>query len=115
MRDLTQDEIDLALDDNGEADEGCIAVESSTTELATKKTGTCCGYDGNHCFDALPSGRLVRGWYDPKDNVFVGMVHIECTTDEEADRIEELASNAEGSLRNSGSSLWEGFYEFEIE
>ena len=114
MRDLTQEEIDLALDDNGESEEGCIAIESTTTELAAKKTGTCCGIVGNHCFTALPPGRLVRGWYDPKDNVFMGMIHIECTEDE-SERIEELAGEAEGSLRASGSSLWNGFCEFEIE
>lgn len=115
MRNLTQEEIDLALDDNGESGEGCIAIESTTTELTVRKTGTLCGIDGNKCFSALPSGRFVRGWYDSRENVFMGMIHIECTTDEEADRIEELASNAEGSLRSNGSSAWEGFWEFEIE
>jgi hypothetical protein len=115
MRPLTLEEINQALDDNGEPDEGCIAIEISMEELVEKGTGTTCGHDGNHCFDALPKGRLVRGWYDARDNTMMGMIHIQCTSADEAEQIEELAGNAEGSLRSDGPSLWEGFWEFENE
>jgi len=121
MRNLTQEEIDLALDDNSESENGYIAIESNTVELALKETGTSCGHDGNHCFMAVGllfpelSGRFVRGWYDPKDNTMGGMIHIQCTDEEEAELIERAAESSEGNLRVNGPSLWEGFYEFENE
>jgi hypothetical protein len=123
MRNLTDEEIDFALDDNGEKDEGCIAIEASIGELALKETGTSCGHVGNTTFIALGvlfpdnATRLVRGWYDPKDNTMCGMIHIQCENNDVADRISEVAYNIGngGSLRPSGESLWPGFYEFENE
>lgn len=123
MRILTQEEIDLALDDNGEFEEGCIAVEATLNELALKNTGTSCGIDGNIAFVALgclfPDNitRLVRGWYDSRDNTFMGMIHIQCDNENMAEKISEVAHEAGngGSLRPDGPSLWEGFWEFENE
>jgi len=127
MRNLTQEEIDVALDDNGEKDEGCVAIEASIEELALKETGTSCGHTGNIAFAALrvlfsvtspdSSTRLVRGWYDPDDNTMCGMIHIQCENETIAERISEVAyeSGNGGSLRPSGVSLWRGFYEFENE
>ena len=106
--------IDYAfLDNNGEPDEGCIAIEASVYELANKHTGTLCGTEGNECFIEIAKGhpnRLVRGWYDKEENVMVGMIHIQCT-EEEAETIEDLAEHAGGSLRPSGASCWNKFYE----
>ncbi len=42
------------------------------------------------------------------------MFHIECN-EQESEEIEELAGINNGSLRASGESLLNGFYEFEIE
>jgi hypothetical protein len=73
MRKLTKEEIDFALDDNGESEGGCIAIESSILELSGKNVGTCCGMKRNSVFAALyvlflkyALTRLVRGWYDKK-------------------------------------------------
>jgi hypothetical protein len=123
MRNLTDKEIDFALDDNGEKDEGCVAIEASIGELALKETGTSCGHVGNTAFIALGvlfsdnATRLVRGWYDLKDNTLCGMIHIQCEDDDLAERISETAYEIGkgGSLRPSGKSLWSGFYEFENE
>ena len=123
MRNLTQEEIDLALDDNGEKDEGCIAIEASIKELASKGTGTSCGLLGNDAFNALgkifndTSTCMVRGWYDSNDNTMCGMVHIQCENDDVAEMISTAAYDLGngGSLRPSGVSLWPGFYEFEVE
>ena len=133
MRKLTQKEIDVALDDNSEADEGCVAVEATIGELALANIGTSCGHTGNTAFSALSvmfpdnATRLVRGWLDASDNTMCGMIHIQCHEPYKAfdkDYAEELAeriSNAVyeagggGSLRPDGPSLWEGFWEFENE
>jgi hypothetical protein len=123
MRRLTKEEIEFALDDNGESEEGCIAVESSILELSNEKVGTCCGMEGNSAFTALcviflkdDLTRLVRGWYDKKDKVMCGMVHIQCENEKMAEKISEAAHDiGDGSLRVNDRSRWEGFYEFEIE
>jgi hypothetical protein len=121
MRDLTGQEIDLALDDNSEAENGCIAIEATLGELALKGTGTSCGHLGNTAFISVAlmfsdnAMRLVRGWYDPKDNTMCGMIHIQCDNEELADCISEAAGGNGGSLRPDGPSLWEGFWEFENE
>lgn len=121
MRDLTQEEINLALDDNGEQEEGCIAIEATILELAQNNTGTSCGIMGNDAFNAikdlLSNPCLVRGWYDPKENTMCGMIHIQCDSMELAERISEVAYELGngGSLRPSGQSLWKTFFEFENE
>jgi hypothetical protein len=123
MRKLTQEEIDLALDDNGETSEGCVAVEATIGELALANIGTSCGHIGNTTFIALgvmfPDNdtRLVRGWLDSRDNTMCGMIHIQCHDEDLAERISNTAYEAGGggSLRPDGPSLWEGFWEFESE
>ena len=119
MRDLTQEEINTALDDNGEKEEGCIAIETTVQELADLGVGTCCGHTGNQVFKVLADKgykhRKCRGWYDESGKVVVGMFHIKIQTDNTAEKIENIASKAGGSLRLNGDSLWEGFKEFEIE
>lgn len=118
MKELTQKEIDFAaLDDYDESQEGYTAVESDTTELSKIKAGTLCGLEGNQCFKDLARPypkRVVRGWFHKKENVFSGMIHIQCSEDE-AERIEEIAGKAGGSLRHNGKSIWHGFQEFENE
>lgn len=123
MRTLTQAEIDFALDDNGESEEGFSAIEASIEELSHKGTGTSCGHVGNSAFKSLnilfpdSASRLVRGWYDPSDNTMGGMIHIQCDDKDMAEKISETAYEAGngGSLRPSGESLWESFFEFENE
>lgn len=123
MRHLTQEEIDFALDDSGESEEGYIAIEASIRELAQKKVGTSCGHSGNTAFAALgevlrnDDTITVRGWFDTSDNTMCGMIHIQCPNDEIAEMMSEAAYEigSGGSLRPEGKSLWEGFYEFEIE
>ena len=129
MRNLTQEEIEEALDDNGEAEEGCVAIEATVQELADMAVGTGCGEFGNQVFRELATKgyqhRKCRGWFEKKKNalsstepyvgVVVGMFHIKIQTDETAEKIERIASDAGGSLRYSGDSLWDGFKEFEIE
>lgn len=67
MRNLTQEEIDFALDDNGEKEEGAVAIEATVQELADLECGTCCGSHGNKTFKALVDKgyghRKCRGWY----------------------------------------------------
>jgi hypothetical protein len=117
MRTLIKEEWLEVLDDNGEPDEGCVAMEFSMMELANRHVGTLCGTVDNECFIEVAKSfpdRMIRGWYDHEEKVMCGMVHIQCT-EEESETIENLAEHAEGSLRPNGESLWEGFYEFEIE
>ena len=117
MRNLTEAEVEQALDDNDEAEEGCIAIEATREELAEKQIGTCCGLENNRTFSSLAGRfgeRFARGWYYDADKTVWGMFHIQCT-DKEGDEIESMASDANGSLRHSGKSLWDGFREFEIE
>ena len=119
MRKLTQVEVDEALDDNGEQEEGAVAIEATVSELAGLGVGTCCGGTGNKTFQALADKgyqhRKCRGWYDEKDKVVLGMFHIKIQTDKTAEKIEQIASEAGGSLRFNGDSLWDGYKEFEIE
>jgi|WetSurMetagenome_2_1015567.scaffolds.fasta_scaffold214513_2 hypothetical protein len=127
MRFLTREEIDVALDDNGESGEGCVAVEMTLRELGERGAGTSCGFSGNVAFLALglffrgcdeeDKTRRVRGWWYESGNVMCGMIHIECDSDEMAEEIREVAymAGAGGSLRPDGKSLWGGFYEFESE
>lgn len=128
MRNLTPEEIDKALDDNGEMEEGCVAVEATVAELAKLGVSTVCGSRDNRAFQELSAEgfgkRRCRGWYlakDPfkttrgSDQTVWGMFHIE-VSEEEAERVERVVSRVGGSLRASGPSMWEdGFYEFEIE
>jgi hypothetical protein len=120
MRNLTNEEIEQALDDNGEPDEGCIAIEASVEELSDQGVGTLCGLEGNTAFsDLVIEGfrdRQCRGWYCYSDRVVMGMFHIQCKDDEEAQRISDVVfQGSGGSLRPNGPSGWLGFYEFEIE
>ena len=147
MRDLTDAEIEEALSDNGEAEEGGKAVETTIKELADMKIGTCCGVVGNQCFVAVAAfgnglfaDNKVRGWLLPDDPdgeedfesafhgtqpedtpCMMGMMHIE-GTQEEAYVLEALISVHEGSARledswgdGRPSSVWKGFWEYEIE
>lgn len=118
MRDLTEQEIDEALDDNGEQDDGCRAIEATVDELAELGVGTGCGAIGNEAFKALAESgfgeRKCRGWYDDQTKEAVGMFHVECNKNE-AIRVGQIARDAEGSLRENGESRWLGFWEFEIE
>lgn len=118
MRDLTEQEIDEALDDNGEQDDGCRAIEATVDELAELGVGTGCGAIGNEAFKALAESgfgeRKCRGWYDDQTKEAVGMFHVECDKNE-AIRVGQIARDAEGSLRENGESRWLGFWEFEIE
>lgn len=137
MRNLTPEEIEEALDDNGESEAGYIAVETTVQELADLGVGTACGSVPNQTFKALADKgyghRKCRGWFNraptplppgesetfPKGITFgpevSGMFHIKIQTDKTAEKIERIASDAEGSLRFEGPSNWDGFMEFEIE
>ena len=119
MRTLMKEEVEVALDDNGEADEGCEPVEARVQELADMEVGTCCGAKGNRCFQVLAKEgyghRLCRGWFDRVAKEVVGMFHIKIQTDKTAENVERIAVAAGGSLRFNGDSQWEGFKEFEIE
>jgi len=104
------------LDNNGE-DEICVVIETTTKELAKKKTGTCCGYVGNKAFKSVFNkigDRRVIGWYDSDTNRMCGMVHIE-GSEREAEEFEAAAEVVGGSLRFNGCSAKAGFLEFEIE
>ena len=115
MRDLTRDEIDEVLDDNGESDD-CVAIEATISEFISRGVSTCCGTKNNNCFANMNdfADRRCRGWYDPKTKEVVGMFHIECSKDE-AELITNMAYQFGGSLLTMGSSRWNGFWEFEIE
>jgi hypothetical protein len=119
MRELTVTE-SAYLDDNGEHEEGAVAVETTIGELADVfKAGTQCGTIGNACFCAMSvfSDRLVRGWFDPQsypNPTMCGMVHVQCD-EPEAEQLSALAAGSEGSLRPDGPSQWPEFYVFEIE
>ena len=119
MRNLTQQEIYEALADNGEEEEGCIAIETTIGELANLGASTLCGITGNNCFQTLADKgydkRKCRGWYDLVTKDVCGMFHIKIQTDKTAEKISSMAGEAGGSLRYSGDSLWNGFKEFEIE
>jgi hypothetical protein len=140
MRNLTPEEIDKALDDNGEAEEGCVAIEATVQESADLKTDTCCGRWGNQTFKALADKgyghRKCRGWFNktPKQMsqetwegihgqgpvpvlgpLVCGMFLIKIQTEKTGEKVERIAGAAGGSLRYDGDSLWEGFKEFEIE
>ncbi len=143
MRNLTAQEIEQALDDNGESEEGCVAIEATVQELADLNAGTCCGGFGNLTFKALADKgygkRKCRGWYDakpvpmtqadwesiqgegevPADAMsrpeVVGMFHIKIQTDKTAEKVERIAASVHGSLRFNGDSMWDGYKEFEIE
>ena len=134
MRELTPDEINEALDDNGESEDGCIAIEATVNELADLEVGTVCGSVPNQCFKVLQEKgfgkKLCRGWYNERTPIFnhdtktfdstfrrsvYGMFHIQITSEKIARRISNLAYEGGGSLRDSGESLWKGFWEFEIE
>ena len=137
MRKLTEEEIRQALEDTGETDEGAVAVETTIQELADLGAGTYCGIIGNACFKALADkgyGHLkCRGWYlaatwilppnEPsglihgyreRNSAVTGMFHIEIQ-DVKAEDVEDIVSEAHGSLRSGGKSKWDGFAEFEVE
>jgi len=120
MRELFEEERwMLEGEGDGEGDYGCIAVESSVGELGGVGAGTICGDVGNSCFKALAdagyAGRSVRGWYNAKENSVYGMFHIQCYDEQDAEKISEITESAGGSLRPEESSIFLGFWEFEIE
>ncbi len=119
MRKLENHEIEQALDDNGETDIGCEAIEATVKELSDLGVSTACGWPENRCFSALESrgyGHLMcRGWYLAKDKLFYGMFHIECWRQDDADTIEQIVVEAHGCIRSNAESGWQGFWEFEIE
>jgi predicted DNA-binding WGR domain protein len=120
---LTQAQIDVALDDNGESEDGLFAIETTVDDLAANGIGTSCGRVGNTCFTQVKKAgfgaRKCRGWYDDgsrhDEKAVCGMFHIECSSDAEAEKIGNVAGVGHGSLRPEGPSLWKGFYVFEIE
>ena len=124
MKVLTREQIDSFLDYDTDLktgiicqeDEGFIAVESTIGELSNLNVGTTCGTVRNKCFTKFNKffNRKVRGWYSSSNSEVDGMFHIECN-EQESEEIEELAGINNGSLRASGESLLNGFYEFEIE
>ena len=126
MRNLTTEEIAEALDDNGESEEGCVAVEATVDELADLNVRTVGGKDDNHTFQELADAgfgkRKCRGWYLAKDiskeggqdQTVWGMFHV-AIAEEHADKVERFAKRAGGCLRLNGPSLWKGFFEYEIE
>lgn len=100
-------------------EQGCTPIETTVQQLADNKAGTCCGTVGNHCFVNIAAAgfgnRCVRGWFDFKENCLVGMPLIE-STEAEADKIENAASEGQGSLRPDGESEeCAGMHVFEIE
>jgi hypothetical protein len=119
MRNLTQQEMDdIGLDQNS-ADDGSRVVETDTAELAQIGAGTDCGIGGNTCFAGINErfpGRKVYAEVLELDGQLcvIGMPMMQCNEDE-AKTIEEIASNAGGSMRASGKSAMDGFYEFEVE
>ena len=109
MEKLTLTEIVQFLDNNGELDEGAIAIKTTIKELIMLNAGTtCCG---KSCFGKAIAfhDREVKGWYIQKDKEMVGMIHIQCT--EKEAEILEIAIG----IRSNGESLLNGFWEFEDE
>jgi len=43
------------------------------------------------------------------------MFHIECDNPDDAMKIDDIAQEGDGSLREESESQWPGFWEFEIE
>jgi len=90
MRNLTQTEIDLALDSNDAQDGACVAIEATIQELADLGVGTICGTVGNKCFKVLADKgyghRKCRGWYNAKDRVVDGMFYIKIQTEKTAEK-----------------------------
>ena len=138
MRKLTEEEIKQALEDTGETDEGAVAVETTIQELADLGAGTYCGTIGNTCFKALADkgyGHLkCRGWYltatwalpqkelpgliqgyREGNPAVMGTFHIEAQDALKVEDVENIVSEAQGSLRSGGKSKWDGFVEFEVE
>lgn len=126
MRNLKQEEIDQALDDNYEGESGYRPVEATVEELAALGCKTTCGTKPQtSIFQQLvisgyPKSALCRGWYISHDPFWscptvAGMFHIECEHEKQAEMIQNMAGMYNGSLRSSGKSLWKGFWEFEIE
>lgn len=113
---LTEEEINEFLDYNGESDEGAIAVATTIKDLSLLNVGTDCGKLNNACFTGMGkfSNRKIKGWLLADEAVMMGMIHIQCD-ESEAKEIERLAEYNGGSLRASGPSLLNGFYEFENE
>lgn len=117
MRDLLDEEVVKALDDNGEADDGFIAVESDFEELDKYGASIVCGVSGNQPFAGLQrhfGNRKVRCWYNSDTKEIMGMVHIE-GREEEGEDIEDIAGKEGVTLRYDRESAWDGFLEFENE
>lgn len=124
MRKLEQWEVDKAFDDNYESEFGCIPVEMTISEMAGLGVVTGCGsIDQENGFEKITNkgfgDRRARGWFLEYDETFdspsvFGMFHIECD-ESEAEKISDVIFEADGSLRPNGKSMWEGFFEFEIE
>ncbi len=109
MKELTQDEINKFLDDNGESDEGAVAVQTTIKELIMLNAGTtCCGIG---CFGKAIKfhDREVKGWCIQENMEMMGMIHIECN-EKEAGLLEMVIG-----IRSNGESLLNGFWEFEDE
>ncbi len=118
MRILDLNELSF-LEDNGEQQDGAIPIETTVQELADLKAGTCCGSIGNQAFNALANFgynyRICKGWFDKKENVVLGMFHIQSDSEEDAECISTIVSEVHGSLRFNDKSKLPGFMEFEIE
>jgi hypothetical protein len=126
MRNLTPKEIDAGLDNNGEPEDGFVAIEATVNELSALDVRTLYGDEENHVFQELAEhgfgSRRCRGWYLAKDTTdsglcdqtVAGMFHI-VVADEEAEKVARIAKRAGGMLRPVGASMWDKFYEFEIE
>lgn len=118
---------DIAMMDENETEmnsNGYYAVDTTISELAQLGAGTACGRVGNTCFVGIASysngkyaKRKVKCWINTQNNPpdVNGMVHIKIRTETTAEKIDDLASTFNGSLRFNGGSPFTMFIDFEVE
>jgi hypothetical protein len=113
---LNENEVSL-LEDNGESEDGFLAVKTDFETLNQLGVSTTCGRTGNLAFGNLLESignRKVIGWFNPDDKEICGMIQIEGKEDE-GEKIEDEAWKKGAILRFSGLSQFPGFLEFENE
>jgi len=124
MRDLTEEErktvngdvIDQ-LHDCREEGVACRAIEATVKELADLGIGTLCGSEGNKAFKLVAKrfpDMLVRCGLEVEKNI-VRCCDIRVVDDAQGELVEELVSQADGSLRFDSIDPDTGWAYFENE